>query len=223
MSISLKAVIFDLDGTLINSAIQFDKMKRKIIAFLQASGVTPGLLNESLLNIEIIKLAVSDLQKKGFSEKQIGEILSQVSDIMSEVELESVDDASLIEDVPKTLSSLKLRGLKLGVMTRSCREYVQRLFNKFGLDIFFDAVAARDDVSEPKPSPEHAFHLLSILGVKPEETLFVGDHWSDAECANKAGLKFVFISYRNGMEKVHKLGYKTINKLDELVKIINTF
>jgi len=222
LSVPLRAVIFDLDGTLINSVIPFKEMKRKIITYLQANGVTSGLLNEDMLNAEIVKLAVDHLRQKGFSENHITKVLAQVSNIMNEVELQSLGSATLIEGVPKTLRALKLQGLKLGVLTRGCREYTHRILAKFGLDGFFDAVAARDDVSQPKPDPEHAFYLLKLLGVKAEETLFVGDHLSDAECASQAGLRFIFVGRGQGIGKALELGYQAVDNVNEIIKIIKT-
>ena len=216
----LKAVIFDLDGTLINSAIPFKEMKRKVIAFLHANGVDDRLLNEDMLSAEIIDLAICYLQRKGSSENQVSEILFQVSNIMNEVELQSTGNATLIEGVPQTLLVLKERGLKLGVMTRGCREYTRKILTKFSLNRYFDAVVARDDVDQPKPNPEHAFHVLKLLGVKAQETLFIGDHWSDAECAKQAGLNFVFVSHGQGVEKVQELGYPIIDNINDVVRFL---
>jgi phosphoglycolate phosphatase len=216
----LRAVIFDLDGTLINSAIPFTEMKRKVIAFLQANGVDDRLLNEDMLSTEIIDLAAGCLQRKGSSENQVSEVLAQVSNIMNEVELQSTGNATLIEGVPQTLLVLKERGLKLGVMTRGCREYTRKILTKFSLNRYFDAVAARDDVDQPKPNPEHAFHVLKLLGVKAQETLFVGDHWSDAECAKQAGLNFVFVNHGQGAEKVQELGYPIIDNINDVVRFL---
>ena len=216
----LRAVIFDLDGTLINSAIPFREMKRKVITFLQANGVEERLLKEDMLSTEIIDLAAGCLQRKGSSENQVSEVLAQVSNIMNEVELQSTGNATLIEGVPQTLLVLKERGLKLGVMTRGCREYTRKILTKFGLSRYFDAIAARDDVDQPKPNPEHAFHVLKLLGVKAQETLFVGDHWSDAECAKQAGLNFVFVSHGQGVEKVQELGYPIIDNINDVVRFL---
>jgi HAD superfamily hydrolase (TIGR01549 family) len=222
LSLHLRVVIFDLDGTLIDSAIPFKEMKSKVIAYLQANGVMLGLLNEDMLNSEIVKLAVSNLRQKSFSRNRIAKVLAQVTEIMNEVELQSLDTASLIEGVPQTLQILKEQGLKLGIMTRGCHEYTQRVLDKFGLKQFFDAVVARDDVNHPKPDPEHAFHLLKLLRVKPQETLFVGDHWSDAECASQAGLNFVLVGCRQGIEKVLDLGYQAIDNINDIIKFINS-
>ena len=220
MILPLKAVIFDLDGTLINSAIPFKEMKRKVIAFLHANGVDERLLNKDMLSTEIIDLAICCLQQKGSSENQITEILAQVSNIMNKVELQSIENAAVIEGVPRTLRALKEQGLKLGVMTRSCSEYTHKILSKFSLNRYFDAIAARDDVDQPKPNPEHAFHVLKLLGVKVQETLFIGDHWSDAECAKQAGLNFVFVSHGQGVEKVQELGYPIINNINDIVRFL---
>jgi len=217
----LKAVIFDLDGTLINSAIPFRKMKSKIIQYLESEGVTPGLLNDGMLNFEITGKAAEDLRRKGTSEDEIKGISRQVSQIMNQFELESMSNATLIEDVLETLTHLRAKGLKLGIMTRSCREYVDRILGKFGVREFFDAIVARDDIEDPKPNPKHAFHLLGLLAVPAEEALYVGDHWSDGECAKKAGLRFVLVR-RCGQtnQTAEGLGFQTIDSIRDITKLI---
>ena len=217
---TLKAVIFDLDGTLINSAIPFKKMKRRIIEYLESIGVTRGLSNEEMLNFEITRKAVDDLKSKGFSQKYIKKVLDEVSDIMNEVELESYKDASLIPNVPETLEALKKLGLKIGLMTRSCREYTEKVLRRFDLWRFFDVIIARDDVENPKPDPSHAIKLLEILNVSAEETLFVGDHWSDAECAKKAGLNFVLFMQKEAASHVERLDVPKIRDLKEVLRIV---
>jgi HAD superfamily hydrolase (TIGR01549 family) len=112
---------------------------------------------------------------------------------MNQIELESLDEATLMPDVPKTLKTLKEKNLKIGILTNSCRRYAETILAKFGIEKYVDAVAARDDVNEPKPNPEHAFFILRLLGASVEESLFIGDHWLDAECAKISGLKFILL------------------------------
>ncbi len=217
---TLKAVIFDLDGTLINSAIPFKKMKSRIIRYLEEAGVTPGLLNDEMLNFEITSKAVDDLKGKGFPPHYIERALNEVSNIMNEVELESSDDASLIPRVPETLEALKKRGLKIGLMTRSCREYAEKILGRFDLRKYFDVIIARDDVENPKPDPSHAIRLLELLDVSAEETLFVGDHWSDAECAERSGLKFVLFRREEDNLQVGRSDIQSIDDIKEILRII---
>jgi len=217
----LRAVIFDLDETLIHSRINFKNMKSKIIDFLQSIGVTHGLLNDRMLNFEIISLAVENLRKKSFSEEAIRRFLAEVTGIMNHVELDSLDGATLIDGVPETLKALKAKGLKIGVMTNSCREYAEKVLARLGLDKYVDAVAARDDVEKPKPNPEHALHLLRLLDVSVNEALFVGDHWLDAECARKSGLKFVLVGRRDqNIEALKECDYQAVNNIKDIVNIV---
>lgn len=200
----MKAVIFDLDGTLIDSKIDFRKMKRRNIRLLEASGVEPGLLTEEMLNYDIERRAIEDLRTKGVPREEVQRVFQKVAEIMSEIELEAVEDARLFDGVVETLEKLKGLGLKIGIITRSCREYASRILEKFGLEKLIDAVAARDDVSRPKPDPEHPRYLMKILGVKPSETVLIGDHPMDALCAKNVGTRFFLIPKRNTNFKAFK-------------------
>lgn len=218
----MKAVIFDLDETLIRSRIDFKKMKSEVIKFLQSAGVTRDLLNVGMLNFEITRVGAEDLRGKGSTEEEIRQVLARVTQIMNRVELESLEEATLIEGVPETLRSLKAEGLKIGIMTRSCREYTERVLAKFGLRDYIDSIAARDDVENPKPNPEHAIYLLRLLGVSAREALLVGDHWLDGLCAKDANVRFILFRRREqSLEPPKEYQYQTIDNMEELVKIIS--
>ena len=218
---AVRAVIFDLDGTLIRSAIPFEKMKSRVIKFLEEAGVTPGLLNKKMLNFEITRRAIDDLKNKGFSQRYIRKKLCEVSRIMNEVELESLDEASIISGVPETLKALRERGLKIGLMTRSCREYAEKILEKFNLRKYFNVVIARDDVENPKPDPAHAMRILDLLDVSADETLFIGDHWSDMECAKRSGLKFVLFSLKEDNMQLSISDVPKIREMKSVLKIID--
>ncbi|MCD6538535.1 HAD-IA family hydrolase [Candidatus Bathyarchaeota archaeon] len=209
----MKAVIFDLDGTLINSAIPFKKMKRLIIKYLEDAGVTHGLLNDEMLNSEITSIAAENLKVRGFPERYIKRVLSGVSDLMNRVEIESLDAASLIDGVPEVLRSLKERGFRIGLLTRSCREYAEKILRRFNIREYFDAILARDDVEYPKPNPAHALELLKLLNVSARDTVFIGDHLSDLECAVKSGMKFILFRRGSRTEDVDVLKIRDIRNV----------
>jgi len=192
----LRVVLFDLDGTLIDSEINFQKMKRRTISFLETSGVKHGLLTRDMLNYDIEKRASEYLREKGVSEEKIQGIFQKVAEIMNEIELEAVKNVKLIDGVVETIEKLRNQGLKIGIITRSCREYLDKILKKFEFGRLIDAVAARDDVSKPKPNPEHPQYLMKILGVKPSESLLIGDSSTDALCAKKVGISFFLIPRR---------------------------
>ncbi|NIP67332.1 HAD hydrolase-like protein [Candidatus Bathyarchaeota archaeon] len=216
-----KAVIFDLDGTLFDSQIDFQEMKRRSISLLEKSGVPPGLLSEEMLNYEIEGLAVEALAQTGISAAEIKRVLQRVAEIMDQIELEALEGASIFPGVVETLEELKNRGFKIGIITRSCREYALGLIEKFGLQRLIDGVAARDDVLEPKPAAEHALYLMEILGVKPSETVLAGDHPMDALCAEKAGIRFFLISTADTDLKTFKpYNYEALQNIRQIVNLL---
>ena len=217
-----KAVIFDLDGTLIHSEIDFPKMKRRIIRLLEASGVKSGLLTEEMLNYEIEKLATENLTEKGLPAAEIKRILQEVAKIMNEIEMEAINGTRISNEAVQTLEELKNLGFKLGIITRSCREYAINIIEKFSLQRLIDAVAARDDVLKPKPSAEHPLHLMKILGVKPSQTVLVGDHPMDALCAQNTGIKFFLIVRTDTDLKSFKgYNYEILQNIRKITSILS--
>lgn len=197
-------------------------MKAMTIAFLQKIGVAPSLFSDGMLNFEIRRLATGNLREKGFSEKAIRGIMADVTKIMNQVELESVDSVTAADGAAETLKTLKAKGLKIGVITNGCREYAGKVLSNLGLDKYVDAVAARDDVENPKPEPEHAYYLLRLLGTSADETLYVGDHWLDAECARRAGLAFVLIARRRQtIEALKDYQLQTVNRIKDIAELVN--
>lgn len=217
----MKAVIFDLDDTLIQSGIDFNKMKTKIIGYLQSVGVSAGVINNQMLNYEIMRIAEKELRLKGSSQQEITFIDARVQEIMNEIELESLDQAKLVYGVKSTLKTLKSLGIKIGIITNSCHEYAKSILEKFKLDKYIDVIVARDDVKKPKPDPEHANHLLKALEVSAKETLFVGDHWLDAECAGKSGVRFIFLDNKRAKSRKETmvLCCETIHSIRKIVDI----
>ncbi|MBS7634793.1 HAD family hydrolase [Candidatus Bathyarchaeota archaeon] len=218
--IKVKAVIFDLDDTLIKSKINYERMKNLIIDFLASVGVASGLLNKNMPNFEIVNAAKMDLSGK-VSRCEIEKILNKVNDIMDEVELKSLGDAELMDNALSTLKELKKMGLKAGIVTNGCRKYAEEIMSRFCLGKYVDAIVARDDVSNPKPDPEHLLRVLEILNVPVEGAVFVGDHWIDALCAKKAGVPFILLRSRTRIFKeAEEMSYAKINTLRDILLLL---
>lgn len=216
----VKAIIFDLDNTLIKSRINFKEMKSSIINLFVNMGVVPNLLNKSMLNVEIIKVSEEYLSKR-MSKERVREILSKANEIMNKFEVESLRDAKLMEGAIDVLKLLKEMGFKIGIVTNGCRKYAEEIIDRFGLDKYIDALVARDDVPYPKPDPRHLQQVLNILNVSAEEAIFIGDHWIDAICSKRAKVPFIlFTKEKRGSEKSEKISFMIINSLSEIIKLI---
>lgn len=213
----VKAVIFDLDDTLIYSGIDYSGIKSSIIDFLVKSGVASNLLDKRMSNLEIIDIAVKELRRRNFTETGIREIIDKIYNMFSEAELSSIDKAKLMDEALETLAVLKNLGLRIGVVTNSCGEYAKRILKKFSLNRYIDALVTRDDVSRHKPDPEHLLKALEMLGVDVSETVFVGDHIIDSLCAKNSGVKFILLRNKKWDSKDwEKCAFAVIDHLSEL-------
>jgi HAD superfamily hydrolase (TIGR01549 family) len=193
----IRAILFDLDGTLIDSTIAFHKMKSLVIAFLEQSGVQPGLLNKELLNQDIETRAYTYFHDHKTSTIEIRRIFTKVNQIMNDIELEAIETVQPYPDAYETLQQVSDFGVILGILTRGCREYAKKALEKAQFQRFFSAIAARDEVNHPKPDPEHAQLLLKRLKVHSSESLLVGDSQTDLLCAHNSNMRCVWLNRQN--------------------------
>jgi HAD superfamily hydrolase (TIGR01509 family) len=162
---TIKAVIFDLDGTLVKCDLDFDRIKEEM-------GNIRGPILEHLE-------ALPPGEKK------------RAEGILVRHELEAARTAVLNEGAPKLLDYLKQRGIKKGIVTRNSRRSVEIVRAKHGLD--FEVVITREDAVRPKPSGEPLRLVLERLGLRNEEALFIGDYHFDMLSGKEAGVKTILL------------------------------
>jgi HAD superfamily hydrolase (TIGR01549 family) len=191
MKHSIKGIVFDLDGTLVQSAIDFRRMKGRMIEYLVSKGVDQGLLSPQETNVVILSKSEKNLTEKGVPQEEIKRILEHVEGIMNEVEMESVADAKEIEGAREALKKLKEQGYKTAILTRSNHDYSVETLRSTGLLGFFDLVLGREETPRPKPYPEALEHTAKLLRLRVDELILVGDHPIDMECAKNAKVRFI--------------------------------
>jgi len=184
-----KAFMFDLDGTLIKSAVDFIKLKRETIHRLSELGIDTEGLSEKMRSYEIMG-RVRDVEAQGKLRLPYSRIVAEVTNIWDRVELETVDRTEKIPGAKAALRILKSRKMGVGVITRGCRAYATGALRVAQLLPFVDVIVGRDDAEE-KPSPEPLLQAMAALGVGPRETVMVGDTVEDATCARRARVPFV--------------------------------
>ncbi len=216
----IKAIIFDVDHTLVMSKVDFAEMKRMIVDYLRTEGIPVGDTDAKRLTYEITAGAVEYLKKQK-REGEISRIMDRVDGIMSEVEMKSVDQALPIKGAKKTLQYLRDKGIKIGILTRGCRSYVTQVLTSSRMKECVDEIAARDDCDNPKPDPTQMFILMDRMGVGKNETLMVGDHPTDALCAENAGVRFVGVRTGSwGRQLTERLGPMVIDTIANLPEFI---
>ena len=181
----IKAVIFDLDGTLIDTNdLILDTFQHVIKKCL---GRTPT--EEELHQVYGKTL---DEQMAFFSTERRQELV----DAYKVYYRAHMDERThLFEGVKRLLDELASRGLQMAAVTNKGSRGVHHAFDKFDLGKYFSAVITADDVTKGKPDPEGILAALNQLGVTAEEALFVGDSHSDILAAKGAGVKSVLVGW----------------------------
>jgi len=186
----VKAVVFDLDGTLMDSKIDYEKMVDRIRGLLASRGL-PEPLEDRREVYRVIRGGAASLLEHGLPEASLDATMAEMETIMNGIELEALDTMEPKPHAREAVAELHGEGLGLGVATRSHREYALRGLEKHDMLRFFHQVVARDDVPYPKPDPRHLLYTVRLLGVEPGDTLFVGDTTTDLQTADAAGVEFL--------------------------------
>jgi pyrophosphatase PpaX len=97
--------------------------------------------------------------------------------------------------VMETIETLKKKGYKLAIVTTKREDVAFKGLRLMKLDSFFDVMIAYDHVKKVKPDPEPIFLALEKLGSKPEETLMVGDNFHDVLAGKNAGTKTAGVAW----------------------------
>jgi HAD superfamily hydrolase (TIGR01549 family) len=210
-----KAVIFDLDHTLIRSHIDFHEMKANIVNYLRDK-LPSAELDDKMTTYEVTRRATEFMETHGLS-KDIPKTVSELNRIMTNTEMKYVSNAALIEGAAEALKKLKAAGMKIGILTRACREYANQTLKTTGLATLVDEVAARDDCDNPKPDPSQVYWLMEKMKVKSDNVIMVGDHPIDSLCARNAGISFVGVLTGSwGAEQVEQLGPNILPSVKQL-------
>lgn len=188
MGIVIKAVIFDLDGTLIDFNIDYKRIRAEARTFLTSQGIPSCLFSRNESVFEMLKKTEIYMRNNGASDEKIEVLRRKVFETAEKSELEAARTTQLLPGVAETLKILKKMNVKMGISTINSRKSASYVLERFHIAHFFDAVATRDDVPEVKPNPLHVETVLKTLGVKPFEALMVGDWSGDMKTAKEIGL-----------------------------------
>jgi phosphoglycolate phosphatase len=175
----LTCFLFDLDGTLVKTHIDFDKMRATVNELALGAGASlPEQSNTTIL--ETAKYAADSLGDEEGNKLWRTTLLA-----LEEVELEGCANAESIPGAQELLLTLVEENIKIGIVTRNCRRVSMRLLSEFALP--YDILLTRDDVAKTKPDPAHLHDALVLLGCDPSSTAMVGDHWLDMQAGKAAG------------------------------------
>ncbi len=202
LTIVIKAVIFDLDGTLKEFNLDIRACRVKVITFLTKQGFSHNFFSVDETVFDMLRKAEQHLEKK-VNRQQLSEIKKRVLALVEDMELEAAKKSKLLLGVPETLEKLKNMKLKLGLCTISGERATCYILKRLNIGPFFDVVVTRDSVTEMKPHPAQLEAALLALDVKPQEAMLVGDSVKDVACALQ--LNVLAVGVTTGLSSVEKL------------------
>ena len=205
-----KAVIFDLDGTLIDSMKSFDvivrsKLEKKGIQITSEgiNDVGHQLLEQSQKNhsktgfklIFYIFWTIGRISGLNFLQASIFSI-SCISEVRKVYK-----SAPLFPEVKECLSKLSSQGFCLGICTTASRKQLNKILQKYDLKQYFcqDSLITRDDVKRVKPDSEGLLIAIEACSASPKHSYFLGDMPSDIKAGNE--VKMTTIGLTTGLLK----------------------
>jgi HAD superfamily hydrolase (TIGR01509 family) len=190
----IKAVIFDLDGTITQPYFDFDVIREEI-----------GLAKDSGPVLESMKKMTA--QQRQDAEK-----------ILYYHEQKAVTESKLNANAKQTLSALRTAGIHIGVLTRNRRSNALAIARKHKLK--FDTVIGRED-GPVKPDAFGVLRICEQFGVEPEEIMLVGDYLFDLLCAKAAGAVAVLLANHNQADEFAEHADFCIDDISRILEIID--
>jgi pyrophosphatase PpaX len=180
-----RTVLFDLDGTLVDSG------EIILSSFRHA---TKTVLDREIPD-EVLAAAVGGSniyeQMRAFDDERVDELVR----VYREHNEPLHDDLAAFSGIEQLLERLKLEGRRLGIVTAKRRRTVDLAFAVLPLERFFDAVVTSEQTAHHKPHPEPVLTALERLGSTPHEAAFVGDSPFDMGAGKAAGVFTIAVSW----------------------------
>jgi phosphoglycolate phosphatase len=196
---TIKGIVFDLDSTLVDSNVDFIKMKQKIIHHLEKNGHPKDALSpKTMTTVKIMEEAEKSWAEQGKTETQRQRMRDKITEYMDQGELEAVETLTEIPGARQAVENLRAQGYKLAILTRSHSQYAIKALEKTGMAHLFNLILGRGETPQPKPYKEALEHTARLMGLKIDEVMMVGDHQIDRDSATNSGCSFV------GVETGHR-------------------
>ena len=190
---SARAVLLDLDGTLLDTA---PDLAAAVNAMLAGRGLGPlpeatvrDLIGRGISHLVEQSLAASGQALAG------GRLEPALQDFSEHYRRVNGRASKPYPGVMRALEQLRAGGLRLACVTNKARAFTRPLLEKSGLAPLLDAVVTPDDAGQRKPHPAPLLHACALLGVAPAEAVVVGDSANDAQAARAAGCPVLLVDY----------------------------
>ena len=204
----MQAVIFDMDGVIIDSEpihLEVDIQTMKDLG----CNISKEELNKYVGTTS--EYMFSDIKNRYKINKSVEDIISYRAEIAKERIIKA--DLEPIEGIRELLNELKNKSIPAAIASSSPRDFIEVVVSKFGIKDYFSYIVSGEEVENGKPAPDVYIETAKKLGVQPKECIVIEDSKNGVLAAKAAGMKCI------GFQNVNS-GNQDLSKADFIVNAI---
>lgn len=211
------AVVFDLDGTLADTAVD---IREALVAALATEGLPPISLESARLMIGggprlLVERALHQLGQVA-ADDLITRLTSAFHDAYTE---QANRNTRLFANVESTLRELHATGVSVGLCSNKPDDLCRMLLRNLEIEPYFDEVLGSGSALPSKPDPAMLLAVIERLGATPQEALYVGDSETDVAAARAAGVPVMVVTTGYTLRSASQLGADAVlDTLGDLVQ-----
>ncbi len=219
--LSASALLFDLDGTLADTAPDLTRALNRVLNTLDCSEVTLENTRNWIGNGMrcLLERALAGEGEKNASPEFVDRGVALFEPFYAEaVWADSVCYPGVVDG----LAELKRMGYKMGCVTNKPRSCTGALLEHSGLVDFFEVVVAGDDLVETKPAPAPLLYAADQLHVGPQDCVVIGDSRNDVDAARAAGMAVLLVTwgYHQGLELSAMGATQLVSQFNQIFHVV---
>ena len=189
----IKAVGFDMDGTLLSTVVDYKGLYNSDRTVLERHGIPFSEVFGEDPEPRRLRAPIRQWLEAHGRGDEFEAIDREIDSVCLSYEIQYIDRAKSFPRSLECLECIRSKGLKVGVLTKGGRAYAEEALGRFGMLDILDALVARDYTvyDEAKPSPRATENFAKELGVEPDEIIYLGDTVSDYRSSSGAGATFI--------------------------------
>jgi phosphoglycolate phosphatase len=218
----IRAIVIDLDGTLLDTAPDLAVAANRMLADLGFSGLDADVIKS------FIGKGIGNLVRRclgmalGRQEPDEALLETALASFTAHYERNLCNGTQRYPGVVEGLAAIRAAGFRLGCITNKATKFTLPLLEQTEIAHFFELTVCGDTLPEKKPHPLPLLHSAKVFGVSPSELLLIGDSANDTEAARAAGCPVFCVSYgyHAGYELEELEAVAIVDSLQEVARLI---